>query len=215
MGRGKDFRDRRRSYGDEPPDPQSFGWSPPPQRSFDRPRSERPVPSGPERPARVKWFNAEKGFGFVELTDGSGEAFLHISVVEAAGHSALEPGTTLNTRVGQGAKGPQITEIISVDTSTAEPARPRPNRDRPGGGGGRPFERSPSGPAQDVEGQVKWYNPETGFGFVAVEGSRDVFIHRSVVARVGLSELHEGQRLHMKVVQGAKGLEATSIEIAD
>ncbi len=210
MGRGKDFRDRRRnSYGDEPADPQSFGWSPP-QRSFDRPRAgggDRAIPSGPERPARVKWFNAEKGFGFVELTDGSGEAFLHISVVEAAGHTTLEPGTTLNTRVGQGAKGPQITEILSVDASTAEPARSKP---RPA----RSFER-PSGPAQEVDGQVKWYNPEKGFGFVAVEGSKDVFIHRSVVSRVGLSELPEGQRLRMRVVQGVKGLEATSIEIAD
>jgi len=213
MGRGKDFRDRRRGYGDEPPEPQSFGWSPPP-RQFDRPReSARPAPSGPERQAKVKWFNADKGFGFVELTDGSGEAFLHISVVEAAGHSALEPGTTLTTRVGQGAKGPQITEILGVDTSTAEPSRPRFGRDRPTNSG-RPHER-PSGPSQEVDGQVKWYNPEKGFGFVAVEGSKDVFIHRSVVARTGLSELQEGQRLRMRVVQGVKGLEATSIEIAD
>ena len=70
--------------------------------------------------------------GFVELTDGSGEAFLHISIVEAAGHTALESGTTLTVRVGQGAKGPQITEITNVDTSTAEPSRGPP---RFGGGG--------------------------------------------------------------------------------
>jgi CspA family cold shock protein len=54
----------------------------------------------------VKWFNSEKGFGFVEFTDGSAEAFLHISAVERAGHSALEPGTTLIVRTGQGQKGP-------------------------------------------------------------------------------------------------------------
>jgi cold shock CspA family protein len=84
-------------------------------------RKARPVPTGPERQATVKWFSGEKGFGFVELTDGSGEAFLHISVVEAAGHAALEPGTTLTVRVGEGPKGPQITEITAVDSSTAEP----------------------------------------------------------------------------------------------
>ena len=83
------------------------------------------MPTGPERQAKVKWFNGEKGFGFVELTDGSGEAFLHISVVEGAGHTALESGTTLTVRVGQGAKGPQITEITAVDASTAEPSRGR------------------------------------------------------------------------------------------
>src|SRR3984957_10730659 len=152
MGRGKDFRDRRRGYSDEPPEPPpSFGRPPP--RSFDRPPREasRPVPTGPERQAKVKWFNGEKGFGFVELTDGSGEAFLHISVVEAAGHTALEPGTTLTVRVGQGAKGPQITEVRrgAASTAGAPPGRP------PGGPGGAPmgdrpprsFDRAPSGPA--------------------------------------------------------------------
>jgi len=86
----------------------------------------------------VKWFNAEKGFGFVELTDGSGEAFLHIRPVEAAGYSALDPGTTLVVRTGQGQKGPQVTEVISVDASTAQPEAPRrgPPRSSFGGGGG-------------------------------------------------------------------------------
>jgi CspA family cold shock protein len=218
MGRGKDFRDRRRGFPDEPFEPApSFGRPPP--RFGDRPPREasRPVPTGPERQAKVKWFNGEKGFGFVELTDGTGEAFLHISVVEAAGHSALEPGTTLTTRVGQGQKGPQITEITAVDASTAEAPRGRPGG---GGGGGRPmgdrpprsFDR-PTGPAEEVDGNVKWYDPKKGFGFVAVAGSKDVFIHRSVLAKEGISELQEGQRIHMRVVPGAKGLEATSIEI--
>lgn len=53
----------------------------------------------------MKWFNPEKGFGFVELTDGSGEAFLHISAVERAGHSALEPGTTFIVKTWQGPAG--------------------------------------------------------------------------------------------------------------
>src|SRR5580704_15526898 len=164
MGRGKDFRDRRRGFSDEPPELAAPSYGRPPPRSFDRPpRESRPVPTGPERQAKVKWFNGEKGFGFVELTDGSGEAFLHISVVEGAGHTALESGTTLTVRVGQGAKGPQITEITAVDTSTAEPSARGP---RPGGGGRpmgdrppRSFDRTPTGPAEEVDGQVKWYDP--------------------------------------------------------
>jgi cold shock protein len=177
------------------------------------------VPTGPERQAKVKWFNGEKGFGFVELTDGSGEAFLHISIVEGAGHTALEPGTTLTVRVGQGAKGPQITEITNVDASTAEPSRgPRFGGGGGGGGGGRPSPRErsfdrPTGPAEEVEGQVKWYDPKKGFGFVAVDGSKDVFIHRSVLAREGINELAEGQRIHMKVVPGQKGLEAIGLSL--
>ena len=44
--------------------------------------------------AVVKWFNATKGFGFVQPTDGSPDAFLHISVVERAGHRSLPEGAT-------------------------------------------------------------------------------------------------------------------------
>src|SRR3974390_1696077 len=111
MGRSRDFGDRRRGYGDEPPDPYGYGGPPPSYDSRPPRRDEHPrtASSGPDRQARVKWFNGEKGFGFVEFTDGSGEAFLHVSVVEAAGQSALEPGTTLVARSGPGPKGPQIT----------------------------------------------------------------------------------------------------------
>ena len=186
-------------------------------RSIGR-RERRPARCRPGRSGRRKssGSNGEKGFGFVELTDGSGEAFLHISVVEAAGHTALESGTTLTVRVGQGSKGPQITEIVAVDASTAEPSRgPRPGGARPPGDRptrDRGFDR-PAGPTEEVDGQVKWYDPKKGFGFVAVEGSKDVFIHRSVLAREGINELQEGQRIHMRVVPGAKGLEATSVEL--
>src|SRR5271169_3841352 len=126
MGRGKDFRDRRRGYSDEPPEPPpSFGRPPP--RSFDRaPREQsRPVPTGPERQAKVKWFNGEKGFGFVQMTDGSGEVFLHSSVLRRAGHDVVSEGTTLEVRTGQGQKGLQVSEVLSVDESTAVASSPR------------------------------------------------------------------------------------------
>ena len=46
-----------------------------------------------------------------------------------------------------------------------------------------------------------------------MDGSKDVFIHRSVLAREGINELAEGQRIHMKVVPGAKGLEAIGLSL--
>ncbi|WP_046868623.1 cold-shock protein, partial [Microvirga massiliensis] len=103
MGRDNDYRGNRRGRGDDSRDPWSTERQA--QPSFGdrpiRPRSAPAVSSGPETEARVKWFNPEKGFGFVELTDGSGEAFLHVSAVERTGHSVLEPGTTLIVRTGQ------------------------------------------------------------------------------------------------------------------
>ncbi|MGA0596048.1 cold-shock protein [Enterovirga sp. CN4-39] len=143
MSRGRDFRDqRRRGFGDDfgsdrGPSPYD---SPPPRAPMGGGRPAM-APSGPEQEATVKWFNPEKGFGFAELSDGSGDAFLHIRAVEATGHSELDPGTKLVVKVAAGQRGPQVTEVVSVDTSTAEPRQARRSGgfgggDRFGGGGG-------------------------------------------------------------------------------
>ncbi|MBB4041719.1 CspA family cold shock protein [Microvirga flocculans] len=171
--------------------------------------------SGPETEARVKWFNPEKGFGFVEMTDGSGEAFLHIRQVEAAGYSALESGTTLVIRVGAGQKGPQVQEIVSVDASTAEPEPPRaPRPVRPARPTGPAGPRPVSGPPE-VPATVKWFDPVKGYGFVSVEGeSKDLFLHISVVERAGLGQLDQGQAVRVAIVDGRKGPEVGAIELA-
>ena len=96
-------------------------------------RSNYPSPSATCAPesveAIVKWFNAEKGFGFVAVVGGS-EAFMHIRQLEAAGHSSVPEGARVKVRIGQGPKGPEVTEVIEVDPSTAQvtgtPAGPPP-----------------------------------------------------------------------------------------
>ena len=85
-----------------------------------------------------------------------------------------------------------------------------------GGGGGGGRERPDPATATEVEGTVKWFNPDKGFGFVVCEdGGKDVFVHVSVVERAGLRGLDEGQRLAMKVVKTQKGREATSLSLLD
>ena len=125
--RDRDFRpNRRRSFDDDNYEPprRNFGFAPPSGPQFE-------TPSGPAVRATVKWYNPEKGFGFVQLADGSGDAFLHASVAERSGHGSVPPGATLEVRISPGPKGPQVTEIISIDASTASqepPRRPRPER---------------------------------------------------------------------------------------
>src|SRR6266566_7508817 len=69
----------------------------------------------------VKWFDSQKGFGFVELSDGSGDALLHGSVLAQSGINTVQPGETLEVRVGPGHTGSHVTEVLSVDTSTDVP----------------------------------------------------------------------------------------------
>jgi CspA family cold shock protein len=221
MGRGNDHRDRRRQFGGQPED--HWGDFAPPT-SYERPTRQPSYgasASGPDTEARVKWFNPDKGFGFVEMTDGSGEAFLHIRQVEAAGYSALESGTTLVIKVGTGQKGPQVQEIVSVDTSTAEPEPPRgarpprpPRAGGPGPSGGfsRPSSPRPVSGPPEVPATVKWFDSVKGYGFVSVEGeSKDLFLHISVVERAGLSQLDQGQAVRVAVVDGRLGPEVGAI----
>lgn len=219
MSRNRDFREpRRRGFDDDfaPPRDRGFGGD----RPFSSPSSfSAPAPSGPPIDATVKWFNPEKGFGFVELSDGSGDVFLHARALEAAGQESVPPGSKLSVRVGQGQKGRQVTEVLDVDTSTAEAAAPRRTFGAPrmgGGAGAAGGPRAATGPTEERVGTVKWYNPDKGFGFIAVEGGgKDVFVHVTVISRSGLTDLAEGQRVVVQVGQGPKGPEARGIELAD
>jgi CspA family cold shock protein len=202
--RDRDFRpNRRRSFDDD-------NYAPPRNTGF-APRASSPqfeTPSGPAMRATVKWYSHEKGFGFVTLEDGT-DAFLHVSVVERSGNKTVLPGSTVEVRTSPGPKGLQVTEVISVDTSTAlqePPRRPRPER---------PDAFSSVGQATVEEyGTVKFYDANKGFGFILRDlGGKDVFVHVSILSRVGLDTLADGQRVVMDVAEGRKGLEAVNVRI--
>jgi cold shock protein len=228
---------------------------------FNAPRHsfQQQTPVAEKIKATVKWFDPNKGFGFVAPEDGSPDAFLPASAVTAVGHDRLPEGTTVVVDLVQSQKGNQVSRIYDVDVSTASPrprrddaARPAPRagaaprspygndrggygndrggygndrggyggNDRGGyGGGGYGNDRygsdrgASSGPSEEVEGTVKWFNTTKGFGFVAPDnGGKDVFVHVTAVERSGVGPLAENQRVRMKVQQGQKGLEAVSIE---
>jgi len=233
---------RKRGFDDDGPEFGGGGWAPPtpvfPSAGGGMPpRTPSVFASGPEVKATVKWFNPEKGFGFVELGDGSGDAFLHVSVLQRAGTEAVNPGAGLRIRVGPGQKGQQVTEVVEITSpGEATPARggggggfergpggpggggfggprpPRPGGFGGGGGGGGGGGFMPQGDAQEMRGTVKWYSAEKGFGCVSPEGGgRDVFVHATALERSGLTPLGEGQAVVMKVVQGKKGPEAQSL----
>lgn len=63
-----------------------------------------------------------------------------------------------------------------------------------------------------VNGTVKWFNDEKGFGFIAQEGGKDVFVHYSaIVSEGGRRTLTEGQAVSMNVTEGQRGLQAENV----
>ena len=127
MNKGKDFwAPRRHGFDDDGPmayEPRQRPSRPyaRPDSPFDEPNSagsaSSPAAGQPTVQATVKWFKDEKGFGFVELANGQGDAFLHATALHAAGHDTVAPGATMQVIVGAGAKGPQVARVVSVDSS--------------------------------------------------------------------------------------------------
>ena len=171
----------------------------------------------------VKWFNASKGYGFITLENG-GDAFCHASALATLGTTNLPQGATIVCDLQEAPRGLQVVTVHTVDTSTADPNPPRrPRRefgeggragggDRFGGGGFSDRDSAPSGPM--VEGKVKFFNDQKGFGFVMPDnGGGDVYVHASALRRSGVIGLEPEQRIRFSTRQGMKGVEVDRVEV--
>ncbi|WP_394281249.1 cold-shock protein [Corynebacterium sp.] len=62
----------------------------------------------------VKWFNGDKGYGFIAPNDGSDDLFVHFSEIQGSGFRNLEEGQSVEFEVGEGAKGPQAQQVRAL-----------------------------------------------------------------------------------------------------
>ncbi|MEN3745605.1 cold-shock protein [Sphingomonas sp. HF-S3] len=154
----------------------------------------------------VKFFNAQKGFGFVVRDDGGEDVFVHISAVEQAGLVGLAEGQPLGfTLVDRGGRI-SATEL-KIDGEPMPVEDRGPPRDRDAGPGGAPR----GGPQRQLTGEkatgtVKFFNAMKGFGFIQRDdGQPDAFVHISAVERAGMPTLNEGDRLEFELEVDRRG----------
>jgi CspA family cold shock protein len=126
-------------------------------------------------------------------------------VLAQSGKNEVQPGETLEVRVGPGHKGQHVTEVLSVDSSTAAPMPSHPSSAQA---------TTLNGPSVEETGTVKWFNAERGYGFIAPNGGgKDVFVHISALERSRIDGLSEGQTVVVDVVEGRKGPDAARVRL--
>ncbi|QJW35630.1 cold-shock protein [Cellulosimicrobium protaetiae] len=131
----------------------------------------------------VRWFDADRGFGFIDLGNDAEDLFVHASeIVGDDGPKVLREGQAVEFEVGEGDRGPQARRVRVTGDRAADATL-------------------------GVLGTVAWYEPTKGYGFVTPDGGRDqIFLHSSAI--VGGGVVAEGQRVAFLVVEGERGPQA-------
>ena len=140
----------------------------------------------------VKFFNSQKGFGFIQQETGGEDIFVHISAVERAGLEGLAEGQELEFNlVDRGGKvSAQDLQVVG-DVIAVESKSEAPRRELTG---------------EKASGTVKFFNAMKGFGFLTRDdGQPDAFVHISAVERSGLSEINEGERYEFDLEVDRRG----------
>ncbi len=63
---------------------------------------------------KVKWFSAEKGYGFIEREDNGGDVFVHFSAIQTDGYKSLEEGQSVEFDIVDGSRGPQAANVVKL-----------------------------------------------------------------------------------------------------
>lgn len=141
---------------------------------------------------KVKFFNAQKGFGFIQRNEGGEDVFVHISQVERAGLEGLAEGQELAFNlVDRGGK------ISAADLQVV--------------GDVVPVQQKPAAQQRELTGDkatgtVKFFNAMKGFGFITRDdGKEDAFVHISAVERSGLPGINEGDRFQFDLEVDRRG----------
>ena len=189
----------------------------------------------------VKWFNNEKGFGFIEYKEGE-DVFVHYSQVRQDGYKSLNEGDYVSFELIETEKGLQALDVYQIKKTVATKqvafliafCRILPNK-------GIVWQNKVffvnlliililytytievnCGAVKFIiivkevdflNGLVKWFNNEKGFGFIEYKEGEDVFVHYSQIRKDGYKTLNDGDFVSFNLIETEKGLQASDVYV--
>ena len=149
----------------------------------------------------VKWFDIDKGFGFLVLKDGGGDVLLHANVLKNFGRTSVSEDTKIEFEFLETAKGRQVSTIYKIlnleNEKNSEKNDPSLSKNTN---------------TEFYPARVKWFNKSKGFGFANIfKSNDDIFLHIETLKRSGLSDLETGEAIVLTVTEGPRGKMADTI----
>jgi CspA family cold shock protein len=167
--------------------------------------AEPEQPEGAAITARVKWFDATRGFGFLVSDEVDGDILIHFSVLREHGRRSLPEGAIVECIAAQLDRGLQAKKVLSIDVGQAV-SMPRVASEK----ANRTVLADAAGEFEPA--LVKWFNRSKGYGFLnRPDGGDDIFVHMETVRNCGLRELVPGQLVEARIADSAKGLTAVEL----
>ena len=149
----------------------------------------------------VKWFDIDKGFGFLVLKDGGGDVLLLPNVLKNFGRTSVSEDTNIEFEFLETDKGRQVSTFYKIlnleNEKNSEKNDPSLSKNTN---------------TEFYPARVKWFNKSKGFGFANIfKSSDDIFLHIETLKRSGLSDLETGEAIVLAVTEGPRGKMADTI----
>ena len=157
---------------------------------------------------KVKWFDPNKGYGFIVSDKENTDILVHSSVLKRSGHEIIYPEALVKCVVIECDTGLQAEQILAVDNTHVNISS---------------YTKRPTFMLSSVEeisdfqlSEVKWFNRIRGYGFTKIASdTEDIFLHMETLRECGIENVEVGMKLEVAYGQGPKGLIATRVRLVE